>query len=185
MDETLQTQSVVEVSAHPEPAAEPSLVKVSGPMMALTWVTFAMVALILYKVAWKPILAALDMREQGIRRALEEAEKARKDALASEERNRILIQEAEQEARRIVSEARSAAEAGARQIREESERRARELSEETRRDIQAAAEQAREALRRETANMAIQLASRVIAANMDAAKNRDLVAEALKEIPRS
>lgn len=185
MDETLQTQSVAEVVAPSRPAAEPSLINVSSPMIALTWVTFALVALILYKVAWKPILAALDMREQGIRRSLEEAEKARREALASEERNRALIQEAEQEARRIVSEARTAAETSARQIREESERRSRELAEETRRDIAAAADQARETLRRETAGMAIQLASRVVAANMDAAKNRDLVAEALKEIPKT
>lgn len=185
MDETLQTQSVVEVAAPSEPAAEPSLINVSTPMMALTWLTFTIVAVLLYKVAWKPILAALDMRERGIRRSLEEAEKARQEALASEERNRNLLQAAEQEARRIVAEARASAESSARQIREESERRARELAEEARRDIAAAADQARETLRRETAGLAIHLASRVVAANMDTEKNRALVDNALQEMPQS
>ena len=33
---------------------------ISPMMMGLTWVTFILVTIILYKVAWKPILAALE-----------------------------------------------------------------------------------------------------------------------------
>lgn len=186
MEAVVQTQTVAEVGAPPAGhGAEPGLINVSPPMLALTWITFAVVALILYKVAWRPILTALDMRERGIRKALEDAEKARQEALASEERNRQLLQEAEQESRRIVTEARAAAEATARHLREDGERRARELMEEAKRDIAAASDQARDSLRRETANLTIQLASRVLARNVDSNQDRQLIADAIKEMPQS
>ncbi len=185
MEGDFHTQAVTEAVTAAGHEADAGLINVSGPMMGLTWVTFALVALILYKVAWKPILIALDMREQGIRRALEDAEKARREAAASEERNRKLIQDAEQEARRIVAEARAAAESGAQQLREEAEQRARKLAEETRRDIAAAAEHARETLRRETADLTVRLTAKVLGRKVDEAANRELIQESLREIAKS
>lgn len=183
MDEDIQTQAVMEVSATPEHEPAPGLITVSGPMILLTWIAFAIVAVLLYKIAWKPILTALDAREQGIRKALEDAARASREAAASEERNRLLIHEAEREAQRIVSEARTAAETGARQLREDAERRARELAEEARRDINAAAEHARKTLRRETSTLAVLIASKVLARHVDPETNRDLIQDALREVP--
>ncbi len=184
MEEAIQTQAVVEVTpaAH---EASPGIINVSKPMLALTWVSFVIVAVLLYKVAWKPILAALDMRERGIRKALEDAERASQEAAASEERNRKLIQDADSEAQRIMAEARATAEASVRQLREESERRSRELAEETRRDIAAATEHARQALRLETSELVIQLTSKILAENITPEKNRELIQAALRETSKS
>lgn len=181
MEEEIQTQAVVEVTPAAQHEASPGIISVSGPMLALTWVSFTIVAILLYKVAWKPILGALDTRERGIRKALEDAERASREAAASEERNRKLIQDAEAEAQRIMADARAAAEASVRQLREDSERRSRELAEETRRDIAAAADHAREALRRETSDLVIRLTSRILAQNVDPEKNKALIQEALRE----
>jgi F-type H+-transporting ATPase subunit b len=183
MEEGFQTQAVVQV----EPAAhgaEDGLMSVSAPMMTLTWVSFLIVAALLYKVAWKPILTALDLRESGIRKALENAEKARREALASEERNRKLIQDAEVEAHRIIVEARSAAEACVRQLHEDAARRAKELTEEAQRDIACAIDQARQSLRGETAEMVIKLSSKVLAGTVDPQKSRQLIQDALREVPK-
>ena len=185
MEEALQTHAVMEVTPAAPHEASPGIINVSGSMLALTWVSFTIVAILLYKVAWKPILGALDSREQGIRKALEDAERASQAAAASEERNRKLIQDADNEAQRIMAEARAAAEASVRQLREESERRSRELAEETRRDITAATEHARQALRRETSELVIQLASKILAQNVNPEKNRELIQEALRETSKS
>jgi len=185
MEENLQTQAVMEVTPAAEHEPTPGLINVSVPMLTLTWLSFAVVAALLYKVAWKPILAALDMRERGIRKAVEDAERASQEAAASEERNRKLLQDAETEAQRIVAEARAAAEAGVRQLREDAEKRARELAEEARRGIASATDHARETLRKETSELAVLLASKVLARNVDPETNRSLIQEALREISKS
>ena len=185
MEEAPQTQAVVEVAAGASHGASPNVMEVTGPMMALTWVTFGLLALVLYNVAWKPILRVLDMREKSIRDALAQAEKARAEAEATQARNRQALQEAEQEARKLVAEARTAAEETARLVTSQAEQKSKSLLAEARRDIDAATEQARITLRKETTDLAITLAGKVVAANMDSEKNRALVRELEKEIGRA
>ena len=50
---------------------------------------------ILYKVAWKPILKALEMRESGIRKAIEDAEKAQAQTARAEQRQEQMLREAD------------------------------------------------------------------------------------------
>lgn len=176
-NESVETVAVAEV-AH---GGAPDILSVSTPMLVLTWVTFLLLALVLYKTAWKPILKALELREKSIRDALAEAEKARADAAATEARNRQALQEAEAEARRIVQEARAAAESAARTIQERAQHDARTLIDDARRDIASATEQARQALRAETADLVVSLTTRVLGESMDDARHRALIDRLVKE----
>ena len=71
--------TAVQSVAAPAPMENP--VAISFPLMILTWITFIVVTVILYRVAWKPILRALEQREATIRQSLENAAKLR-DELA-------------------------------------------------------------------------------------------------------
>ena len=169
-------------ASHGEGQGTSGLIDVTGSMMVLTWVAFAALSLVLYKVAWKPILKALDVREHSIRKALEEAEAARTETAATEVRNRQALKDAEITAQRIVAEARSAAQEGARTIQAQAEHQAKLLQEEARRDIQAAVEQARATLRQETVDLAIAMAGKVVAENMDTTRNRAMVSTLAQEL---
>lgn len=182
MEEAPHTQAVTEVPPAAAHDASAGLVEVAPAMMALTWVTFALLALVLYKVAWKPILKALDHRERSIRQALEGAEKARAEAVASEARSREIIQAAQQEAHRLVAEAKASAQEAGRRLQAQAEQQSRQLLDEARRDIATATEQARAQLRRETTDLAIALAGKVVTHTMDADRNREMVRTFLKEI---
>ncbi len=182
MNETVQPQAVTEVPATEAHGSSPNVMDVTGSMMLLTWITFALLMWVLYKVAWKPILKVLDMREKSIRDALAKAEKAHADAASAEVRNRELLQEAEREARRLVAEARTAAQETARLVCLQAEQKSKALVEEARRDIESATEQARVILRRETTELAISLAGKVLSENMDTERNRTLVRDFAKEI---
>jgi len=46
---------------------QPNVMNVAPQMMGLTWLVFGIVAALLYKLAWKPILGALEKREATIR----------------------------------------------------------------------------------------------------------------------
>ena len=76
MEQGVTTESVG-VPAAQEAVHPPGIMDVSGKMMVLTWVTFLLVTVILYKIAWKPILSALEKRENEIRKAQEDAAKIR------------------------------------------------------------------------------------------------------------
>jgi F-type H+-transporting ATPase subunit b len=178
------TATGVVVAVAPAHGAEASdgIMGVSVSLMGLTWVTFLLVALVLYRVAWKPILLALDQRERGIRRALDDAEQARQAAAETETRNRDLLAQAEAQARQIMAEARAQAQATAQALEAQAAADAQALIAEARRDIQAAAEAARTGLRQECAALAVTLAGKVVEANLDSARNRALVDSGIKEL---
>ena len=172
--------SAVQSVAAPAPMENP--VAISFPLMILTWITFIIVTLILYRVAWKPILRALAAREEKIRQSLADAEKARGDAAASEARQQQMLREAETEGRRIVDAARASALETARTIEGQTREQTKALMDNARREIGIATDKARMELRQETAQLAIDLASRLVEENLDAPKNRALVEKIVKEI---
>ena len=181
-DALSQTVEVPPAEGAHAPAGAVNLFEPSFTLMVLTWITFALLAAILYKVAWKPILKALDLREKSIRKSLEDAERARTETAELEERGRQLLQQSEAQARQIVAEARTAAQDVARTVEARAGAEARAVVDEARREIQTAVERARADLRRESADLAIALASKVVAENMDNDRNRTLVQQLTKEL---
>ena len=184
MEDAVQTQAATEAPAAETHGASPNVMDVTAPMMILTWVTFIVLTVVLYKVAWKPILKMLDMREKSIRDALAQAETARLGAEATVAQNQALIQAAEKESQRLVAEARLAAQESARLIREQAEQKTRTLVDDAGRDIAAATEQARVVLRKEATELAISLASKILAANVDTERNRVLARDLSQEMQR-
>ena len=72
------------------------------------WQTVLFLALLflLRKYAWKPILGAVEEREEGIKNALEAADKAKKDMEALNADNERILREAKAERDSILKEAR-------------------------------------------------------------------------------
>jgi F-type H+-transporting ATPase subunit b len=164
-----------------EHGASPNVVRVSGPLVTLTWVVFLVTAFLLRKVAWKPILKTLELREKSIRKSLDEAAAARADLARVEEQGRRAIAEAESRQREIVEEARRSAADLAERMRRQAEEDATALVDGARRDIRMAAEQARLQLRAESADMAIALAGKLIGESLDASKHEGLVERLARE----
>lgn len=176
MPESGAYTATVEVAASPAHGTEsPDLLKVSGPLVTLTWVTFAIMCVILYKVAWKPILKGLDQREQSIRKAMEDAEKARVELAAIEVRNRQMLAEAAAKGREMIEEARGAATQAAEGIQQRAREESQAILENARREIEASVAKARASLRAESAELAVQLAEKVLGEALDPVRGRALV----------
>ena len=67
---------------------------------------FLLLIFVLKRYAWKPILNAVNEREQSIEDALKEAEKARLEMQSLQESNEAILKEAREERERILKEAR-------------------------------------------------------------------------------
>ena len=72
------------------------------------WQTVLFVALLLLlrKFAWKPILNAINEREEGIKNALDSAEKAKREMVNLQADNEKLLKEARAEREAMLKEAR-------------------------------------------------------------------------------
>jgi F-type H+-transporting ATPase subunit b len=156
--------------------------KSTAPMMAMTWAVFLLTFIILYRVAWKPILRALDTRESKVRKSVEDAEKARKESADTETRCRAMLADAAKQSQQIVENGRATADELARAI----EARARDETvrsvENAKREIEAATLTAKDALRRESADLAVSIAGKLVRENMDTARNRTLSARRAGEM---
>ena len=73
-------------------------------MMAWTWITFAVVLFILYKVALKPILSAIENREESVKDDLDTAKRQRDETEELLNKHQMMISEAESEAQKILKE---------------------------------------------------------------------------------
>src|SRR3989338_154102 len=65
-------------------------------MAALTWVTFLILSVVLYKFAWYPILKALDDREELLRRSVENADRIKAEFDQLQQTRNQLIHEADE-----------------------------------------------------------------------------------------
>ena len=151
-------------------------------IMLLTWVTFFVLLAILYKFAWKPILKALDDREEGIRRAVEEAEKTRAEYEKIEETRRKLITDAQEQGKALVDQSRKAAVNAAKVIEQKTKEQAEIVLENAQREIRSEKEKAEAVLRQESVEIAVSLAEKIIAENLTDERNKKLVSRLIKEI---
>ena len=151
-------------------------------VLFLTWVTFFLLLTVLYKFAWKPILKALDDREDGIRRAVDEAEKTHAEYEKIEETRKRLISETQDQAKEIIDQSRKAAVNAAKVVEQKTKEQAAITLENAQREIKSEQQKAEAALRQESVQVAVSLAEKILSQNLTDERNKKLIARLIKEI---
>ncbi len=180
--DTSITYGTAAVPAHGQGSGPPPLYDPSATIMELTWLVFGVISFILYKVAWKPILKALDEREESIRTSLEDAACAREELVDIGAKIRTMIAEARAKSDTIVTAAREEAERSAASIQEKAREQARNSMDAAAREIDNATRRARESLQAETADLALLVAGKLLRETMDSAAHRSLAARLAEEM---
>jgi F-type H+-transporting ATPase subunit b len=145
-------------------------------------ISFVVLFILMAKFAFPAVRKAMEARTERIRNNLDEAERVRGDAqqiLADYQRQ---LNDARSEANRIIEEARQAAD----QLRQELVRRAEaevaELRERNAADLRAAQERAISELQSQVRTLAVDLAEKVVGANLDRESNLRLVDRFIEEL---
>lgn len=142
-----------------------------------TWtlLVFGALVFLLGKFAWGPILAAIEARESTIQSALDQAAERNDEATKLLEEHRLQLADARRQASEVIADAKAA---GAR-VRKEIEEKARVegqgIVERARQEIERERDAALETLRKESVDLALAAASRLLGENLDQAKDRELV----------
>lgn len=150
-------------------------------LMIWTIISFLIFFFILSKVAWKPILKALDEREKGIKDNIDAANSARKEAEKALAEYKKQLADAQTEAMSIVSKARNDAERIAEEIRSKAKSDTQVEIERARKQIELESQEAINSIRSEVADLVIFSAKKIIGKTLDSADHKRLILESLKE----
>lgn len=149
-----------------------------------TIITFVVVLVILRRSAWKTLLGALTAREEKIRTSLEQAEHAQQEAARLLEENRKQLALADEQSQRIIREGRDLGERLKAEILEKASTGARQMVDQAKDEIAREKEKALIQLRAEVADLAIGVAGKILDANLDSARHRQLIDAAIKDMSK-
>ena len=144
---------------------------------------FVLILLLLRKVAWKPILDAVDSREQGIKNALEAAENAKKEMQNLTADNERILKEARTEREEILKEAREMRAKSIEDTKEEVIALREELMAKTQEDIQNEKQAAIADLKNQVADISISIAEKLVKEQLASKDNQiKLIETMLKDV---
>ena len=158
------------------------MLEVHGGLLAWTVLTFVLLLVVLKKVAWGPILDALDARENEIKDALNAAEKAREEAERVSSDYEDSIRKAQAEAQQIISDAKTAGEKVKLDLEAIASVKADEIIEKAKAQIDAERVKVISEIKTVAVEISLSAAAKVIERNLDSDDNRKLVNEALEGI---
>jgi F-type H+-transporting ATPase subunit b len=168
-----------------EPEASGSLLDVNPGLIIWTVITFIALIIILKKVAWKPILDALDEREGAIRDSLEKADRAKEEAQKILEQNQANLNEAEVESRKIIEQSRAFAEKLKEQMLMDTKQQSRKLLEDALAEIERKKDESFNELKNQIAEIAINAAEKILNENLNKETQKKIVDKYIGEIAKN
>ncbi len=163
-------------------ALKEGLLKLDPGLLLWTIITFIVLVLILWKAAWKPIVAGLDSRAEKLRSDIERAEKARLEADEILNKNKEILNKANEETARIIAEGKASAEKIRADIIAKAGQEAKEAADRSKREIIAAKDKALGELKLEIVNIATDIASKIILKNLKPEDQEAIVKDALRKV---
>jgi F-type H+-transporting ATPase subunit b len=145
-------------------------------------IAFAIIFLVVWKFALPALQATLEKRQDAVKSDLEAAEKAKLEAESLLIDYRAQVAGAKDEASEIVSEARDAGEAVKADIIQRAEAEADQIKERASEEIVSERERAASDLRRQVADLSIDVAEKVVGDTLDTDAQRVLVDRYIDEL---
>ena len=150
-------------------------------LMFWTIVIFILLLLILKKFAWKPILKAVDDRNNSIKDALSSAEKAKEEMEQLSADNDKILTEARMERDSIIKEAREIKEKTISEAKSKASKEAEKIIIDAKQQIKNEQMKAMIELKNEIADISIQMAEKILKTELkDAKTQKKLIEEKLK-----
>jgi F-type H+-transporting ATPase subunit b len=144
-------------------------------------VNFTLLAVLLYFVAYKPILRMLDERSARIKKGLEDAEQASRRAAEIEQEFEQRMTEARKEGQEIIAQATQMSEKARQEILDTAREEARAQIDKAREEIGRERDLAMAELRQQVADLSLAISEKVIGKTLDEQRQRQLIAEFLEQ----
>ena len=154
-----------------------------GLMVWATVVFFALLG-ILWKFAWGPLLEAVNQREERIQGALDESADAREEAQKLLAEHKAQLADARRQANELVAEGKAAGQRLRAEIEEKARAEAQSILESARAEISRERDQAIAELRKESVDLALAAAGKLLSQKIDAQQDRALVVSYIDSVAK-
>jgi F-type H+-transporting ATPase subunit b len=151
------------------------------PLLISQLISFLILLVLLYFVAYKRVINVLDERSRKIKDSMEQAESAKKQSLQAEDEIKKQIQAASQKGQEIIAQATKASDEIRAKAQELAQKDAEQLIERARQAIQTERDEAIDILRREFADVTIYAAGKVIGETLDKQSHKELIEKIINE----
>jgi F-type H+-transporting ATPase subunit b len=166
-------------------ASENPLLQFEPGLMIWTVITFLATLLVLRKIAWGPLLKALDDREKRIDDALTKAEKARKEAEDAIAQARQDSAAALRKSEEMVKQAKVDAAQLRQKMIDEAKAESQKVVQDGLERLAGEQRAAMQQMRRETADLAIQAAAKLVRSSLSEQQQREIVDGFLRDLPET
>ena len=158
------------------------LVQPDPGLFIWTIVTFLVLLSILARFAWRPLLSALENRQEMIRKSLDDAEQAKLELERVKQESARIVAEGRAEANSIVSNSRSDAAKLREELRQKARAEADAILQNAEKQIQQETDRALSQIRHEAVDISLMIASKLIQRNLSKEDNEALIEDTLKQI---
>ena len=158
------------------------LVQVEPGRFIWTILVFVVLLTLLKKFAWGPLLAALEERQEGIRKSLDDAAQARKELEQVQEESNRIVAKARADADAIIASGRADALKLQEELRAKARLEAEGIVKNAEREIQQQTTQSLAQIREEAVDLSLSIASKLIQRNLSKKDNETLIQDTLKQI---
>ena len=161
------------------------LVQPDPGLFIWTIATFLVLFYLLRKYAWRPLLTALEERQETIRKSLDDADQAKQELERLHQESAQIIAEAHADAQSIVAKSRVAAETVREDLKQKAKEEADALVRGAQRQIQLETARAVQQIRHEVVDLSLAVASKLIKKNLTQEDNDALIQDSLTQIDPS
>jgi F-type H+-transporting ATPase subunit b len=158
------------------------LVQPDPGLFIWTILTFLVLVALLAKFAWRPLLQALDARQQTIARSLEEAQRARQELERIQRESAQMMAQARTEAESVIARSRSDAEALREELKQKARTEAASIVKNAEKQIQLETARAVQQIRAEAVDLSVAIASKILKRQVSKEDNQALIEETLKQV---
>jgi F-type H+-transporting ATPase subunit b len=158
------------------------LVQTDPGLFIWTIVTFLVLLGLLAKFAWRPLLLALETRQNAIRKSLDDAQQAKQDLERLNAESAQILARARADADAIITQSRSDGDRLREEIRQKARAEADNIVKNAERQIQLETTRALEQIRHEAVDLSVMIASKIIQRHLTKEDDARLIDEALRQV---
>jgi len=147
-----------------------------------TIATFLLLLALLARFAWRPLLDALERRQQSIVKSLEDARQAKKELEQINAESARIVNAARAEAEAIVARTRADAVRFGEDLKKKARADAEQIVKNAEREIEQQTARAVERIRHESIDLSVAIASKILQRNVSSADTDRLMEETFREI---
>ena len=159
-----------------------TLVQPDPGLYIWTIVTFLVLVAALAKFAWRPLLEALERRQDQIRKSLDDAQKAKQELEKLNVESQRILATARTEAEQILSNTRSDANRFREELKQKAQVEAAGIVKNAEKQIALETARALQQIRTEAVDISVAIASKLLARNVSKEDNERLIEETFKQI---